>query len=216
MIPALPNGNEGWYTQSVEFIFYPHDDVTPVGDLVTYYIINNGETQIYNPIATPKISSEGHANQMEFWSVDEAGNEETPHNIVETLKIDKTPPVVTIETPEWGKVNQGDIKVSGTLVDTVSGITEVQVWFNGGRIDDNLVDVSPDKTYFEWHFDAENWQQYDIEVWAYDTAGHVGKGYVSVRCTRSTQDTSLVPQSPLPDVLTPQPIDIPIRHITVS
>jgi hypothetical protein len=107
---------------------------------------------------------------------------------VENIKIDKTPPTVTIESPEWGKVTQGDIQVSGTLADTGSGVDEVQVWFNGGLINENLVDISPAKDYFEWHFTAEKWQQYDIEVRAYDTAGHVGKGYVSVRCTRSTQD----------------------------
>ena len=67
--------------------------------------------------------------------------------IVEKIKIDKTPPTVTIETQEWGKVTQGDIKVSGTLADTGSGVHEVQVWFNGGRINDNLVDVSPTKAF---------------------------------------------------------------------
>ena len=188
MIPSLPTGNNGWYTQSVEFIFYPHDDVTPPSDLLTYYTINHGETQIYNPSQTPKISSEGQDNTIEFWSVDKAGNEEIPHTTVENIKIDPTPPTVTIESPEWGKVTQGDIQVSGTLADTGSGVNEVQVWFNGGLINENLVDISPAKDYFEWHFTAEKWQQYDIEVRAYDTAGHVGKGYVSVRCTKITQD----------------------------
>ena len=157
---------------------------------------------------TPKISSESPDNAIEFWSVDKAANEEIPHMIVEKIKIDKTPPTVTIETPEWGKVTQGDIKVSGTLADTGSGVNEVQVWFNGGRINDNLVDVSPTKDYFEWHFTAEKWQQYDIEVRAYDTAGHVGKGYVSVRCTKNTQDIQVSPSTLPPESISATPSHI--------
>ena len=205
VFPSSPNGESGWYTVSVEFTLYPHDDVSLPGDIITYYKINNGSQQIYNSNTKPRISVEKSNNKIEFWSVDAATNEEIPHNIVSGIKIDQTKPTVVIETPQWGKVSKGDVKVSGTVYESSSGsgISRVEIWFQGGEIPENEITLSSSKDYFEWHFTAQSTKksslniqryqssfrflasQYEIEVRAYDAAGNMGNAYVTVRCSRS-------------------------------
>lgn len=182
LLPAEPNGRNGWYTVSVEVHFEAHDDVSPPDKIVTYYIINNGQQKIYSKTNPPKISTDG-INKIEYWSVDEAGNEEK-HHTIDGIKIDRSNPTVVIETPQWGKIEPGDVKVSGSIRETTSAIEIVEIWFNGGKINENEIYLSSNKDYYEWHFNAEKSQVYDIEVWAYDFAGNVGKAYVTVRCPR--------------------------------
>jgi len=157
--PSVPDGNNDWYTVSVEFIFTSHDDVSLSEDIITYYKINDGNTKIYDINNKPRISTENLDNKIEFWSVDAAENEEIPHNIVNDIKIDKTKPTVTIEKPEWGIIK--------------SGLTEVLVTVYESNLGSGI------------DFESEKWQQYDIEVRAYDNAGNYGNSYVSVRCSKS-------------------------------
>jgi hypothetical protein len=125
---------------------------------------------------------------------------------VSGIKIDRIEPTVSIETPQGGVVLKGDVKVSGTVDESSSGsgINKVEIWFQGGKIPENEITLSPSKDYFEWHFTAEGGNirpalstqgdqnsirvlsnQYDIEVRAYDAAGNMGNAYVTVRCSKS-------------------------------
>ncbi len=136
--------------------------------------------------------------------MDEAQNEELPHNVVNGIKIDRIQPTVIIETPQGGIIPKGDVKVSGTIDESSSGsgINKVEIWFQGGKIPENEITMSPSKDYFEWHFTAEGIRrstlstqtdqntnrvltnQYEIEVRAYDTSGNMGNAYVTVRCSK--------------------------------
>jgi len=58
----------------------------------TFYKINNGQLKNVTIDGQPQITVDGSDNTLEFWSVDNIGNEET-HNIVSNIKLDKTPPV---------------------------------------------------------------------------------------------------------------------------
>jgi hypothetical protein len=212
LTPSTPNGENGWYTVSVELSLYPHDDISPPEEIITYYRINGGTQKIYNAVNKPQISSERRNNEVEFWSMDAAGNNETPHNIITDIMIDRTKPTVTITTPSWGIVKPGDVKVSGTIYESLEGssINKVEIYFNGGKIPDSEVQLSANKDYFEWHFRAEGSGrslsnilndildaiqalpaplgfQYDIEVRAYDYAGNMGNAYVTVT-TSKTRD----------------------------
>ncbi len=179
--PSNPDGNNGWYTISVELSFTAHDDVSPSEDIITYYKINDGNMKIYDQNNKPRISTEKPDNKIEFWSVDNAENEESPHNFVNDIKIDKTKPTVTIEKPEWGIIQSGITEVVATVYESISGsgIEKVEIWFNGGR----AVEFQNQNSY-SWSFESEKWQQYDIEVRAYDYAGNYGNSYVSVRCSK--------------------------------
>jgi hypothetical protein len=205
IIPEQPDGDNSWYTVSVEFTLHPHDDVSLPEEIITYYKINDGSQQIYNFNNRPRISAEQSNNKIEFWSVDAAKNEEIPHKVVSGIKIDRTKPTAIIQTPQWGTVPKGDVKVSGTVYESVlgSGINQVEIWFQGGKIPENEITLSPSKDYFEWHFTAQSTKtytmsplgyqnnigvlasQYEIEVRAYDNAGNMGNAYVTVRCSKS-------------------------------
>jgi hypothetical protein len=204
--PVVPDGDNGWYTTTVVVTLYPHDDVSPPEQIITYYKINGGSQKIYSVGNKPQISSESRNNEVEFWSVDGVGNEELPHNIIDNIMIDRTKPTVTITSPSWGVVKAGDVKVSGSIYESLdgSGVNKAEVYFNGGKIPDSEVQVSLNNDYFEWHFIAEGsgnfwidilaaiWAlpvpagfQYDIEVRAYDYAGNMGNSYVTVQTSKA-------------------------------
>jgi hypothetical protein len=179
MDPSTPNGEHNWYITSITITFDAHDNVSSIDDIVTYYKIDEESFQIYDPNLKPRISADGANHQIEFYSVDGAGNEEIPHHIVGDFNIDATKPSVTITSPEWGKISPGTTVVEGTVYEASSGsgIQRIEIWFNGGKAAD-----LPAQSTFSWMFSAEILQQYDVEVRAYDTAGNVGNSYVSVRC----------------------------------
>ena len=61
----------------------------------TYYRINDGPIQNVSAHGQPHIITESANNKLEYWSVDNAGNEELPHNILTGIKLDKTKPTVS-------------------------------------------------------------------------------------------------------------------------
>jgi hypothetical protein len=54
----------------------------------TYYRINDGPTMTVDANGQPLITKEGNDNKLEYWSIDNAGNEE-PHNTLTGIKLDK-------------------------------------------------------------------------------------------------------------------------------
>ncbi|MFH1014193.1 MAG: DUF2341 domain-containing protein [Thermoplasmatota archaeon] len=182
MNPDTPNGENGWYTTYVTFTFSAHDNVSSAEDLVTYYKIDDEASQIYNPDNKPKISTDGADHQIEFYSIDAAGNEESPHHVIRGIDIDVTKPSVSIDSPAWGRITPGATVVQGSVYESSSGsgIQRIEIWFNGGKAAE-----LPGKSTYSWTFTAEFLQQYDVEVRAYDQAGNMGNSYVSVRCPHS-------------------------------
>jgi hypothetical protein len=70
-----------------------------VGVDATFYKIDGGATETYG---APFTIPEG-PHTVEYWSVDNNGNEELPHKSI-TLEVDTTPPTVEIIKPEAGKL----------------------------------------------------------------------------------------------------------------
>jgi len=182
MDPSTPNGNNDWYTTAVTFTFEAHDNVSPQEELITYYSIDDGTVRTYDDNNKPRISTDGGYHRIEFYSVDAAGNEEDPHQVIDTIKMDVTDPSVTIDSPQWGRITPGATVVEGTVYESNSGsgVERIEIWFNGGK-----AVVLPGQQTYSWSFDAEVLQQYDLEVRAYDNAGNMGNSYVSVRCPHS-------------------------------
>ena len=67
------------------------------GVKATYYRLDGGDVMLYTE---PFVIPEGR-HTIEYWSVDNAGNEESPHKTKELL-FDKTPPTVEIVEPKEG------------------------------------------------------------------------------------------------------------------
>lgn len=72
----------------------------------------------------PTITTEG-ITTITFYSIDRAGNKEAPRTVV--VKLDKTPPVVTItpeREPDYGEWYNKDIAITFKAVDELSGLTD--------------------------------------------------------------------------------------------
>ncbi len=93
----------------------------------TRYRINSGQEVVGTTI---DIKTGGIYN-VSFWSIDNADNEELPHNEI-VVKLDKTPPVSSDDyshVGEWVTVGQ-TIALSGS--DALSGIRDIMFHINGG------------------------------------------------------------------------------------
>jgi len=83
-----------WHTTDFTITLTATDDLSGVAE--TYYRINDGPIQNVSAHGHPFITTEGADNTLEYWSVDNAGNEELPHKILTGIKLDKTAPTGSI------------------------------------------------------------------------------------------------------------------------
>ncbi len=114
-------GNNSWFTSDVQVNLTATDNKDGSGVNTTEYSFNNTTWNIYT--APFNMSSEGIV-MIYYRSVDNAGNIESTKN--QTVKIDKTVPEVSINTPINGSyvLNQTVI-VNWAVNDSVSGIASV-------------------------------------------------------------------------------------------
>lgn len=92
----------------------------------TNYKINHGTNKTVSADGQPLITTESTSNTLEYWSVDNAGNEED-HHILTGIKLDKTAPAGSIV------INNGDASTNLTSVtltltssDATSGVYQVR------------------------------------------------------------------------------------------
>jgi hypothetical protein len=83
--PSEPDGDNGWYIVFVDVTLEPIDDISGVN--VTYYRINNGSWIVY--VESFQLY-ESNFYTIEFYSVDNAGNQEESKNA--SCKLDNEPP----------------------------------------------------------------------------------------------------------------------------
>ncbi len=90
------------------------------------FISVDGTPQTYSTPVT--ISTEG-THTVEFWSTDNAGNEETPHHSA-TVKIDLTAPTISGDATVAANGNgwyKSSVTIHWTCSDTLSGIATCPV-----------------------------------------------------------------------------------------
>src|SRR5262249_39260936 len=86
-------GTNGWYTSDVTISLNASDLLSGVNS--TYYQVDGGSAQTYNG---PPFAVQGDLiHTVTFWSIDKAGNTENVESF--TVKIDKTPPTISISPP---------------------------------------------------------------------------------------------------------------------
>jgi hypothetical protein len=82
-------------------------------------------------------------NTIEYWSVDNAGNEELPHKILTGIKLDKTAPSImhVSRVPENNVEPDQEVKVSVNVTDLLSGVQNVVLSYtlNYGKSWNNLI-----------------------------------------------------------------------------
>ena len=134
---TIDNYNNLWHTSDFTIKLSATDDeFTFVRD--TYYIINDGSTKTVNQNGQPFMDSEGANNKLEYWSVDNLGHEESPHNIINGIKLDKTAPTGFV------LINDGDAFTQSISVSLTSGANEAtsgvyQVRYSNDGIWDNEI-----------------------------------------------------------------------------
>jgi triacylglycerol esterase/lipase EstA (alpha/beta hydrolase family) len=148
-----------------------YSGINGIGVQSISYILNNSNEQTVptdgQTAVLVRITKEG-INTLEYWSVDELGNEEKPA-ILTDIKLDKTAPSFANweQTPaDVTEKTKGSMRVSVKITDSVSGLTGKIAQFNyhiGTETNENYKNMtSLDGTtwYFEIPEPLETWNYY--------------------------------------------------------
>jgi len=155
------------------------DDLSGVAE--TYYKINGGPTKTLSVDGQPLMTIEGSNSTLEYWSIDNAGNEELPHKILTGIKLDKTGPNILITYPSTGdQIKSSNLTVAWTGPDLTSGISRYEVRLDNG----SWINVEKSINYT---FNAIKDGSHIVDVKATDLAGNAGQDTVSF-----TVDTSFL------------------------
>ncbi|MEM2780263.1 MAG: FG-GAP-like repeat-containing protein [Candidatus Bathyarchaeia archaeon] len=142
-----------WHTSDFLIKLNATDDLSGVRE--TFYRINGGSVKRLSVDGYPYITTEGANNTLEFWSVDNAGNEET-HKFLFNIKLDKNPPFGKLLINEGGKfTNSTDVVLKVDYYDNASGVVAVR-FSNDGL------------------WDTEQWENVGQSTW-----GRINRGWSS-------------------------------------
>jgi len=155
-------GDNGWYVSAVSISFNVTDDNPWFG--TTYYKLDDGAWQIY--LGPPLVIGEDGRYTISYYSVDNAGNSETPKQ--QPLNIDQTCPLIL----NLKHISLTEIAFGADVSDAMSGVNRVQFYING-----NLAKVDSIAPYlYIMHFGIPHfkWMHLNITVSAvvYDNAGN--------------------------------------------
>jgi len=165
-----------WHTLDFTITLTATEDVSGVAE--TYYKINNETTKTVNADGQPFMTTEGANNMLEYWSVDNANNEELPHNFLTTIKLDKTAPSIDIPSREPSGDVQPDqsVKVSANVADFISQVKNVTLHYtinDGATWTSQPMNPNPSTNLYEATIpsqEAGTWVRFKIV--AYDNAGN--------------------------------------------
>jgi len=135
-IESGTQGENEWYISDVSITLSCSDE-GPSGCENTYYTINDGSEQTYD---SEIIVSEEGTNELEYWSVDNAGNVEE-HNTA-TIKIDKTSPETTLSMDSSYEDGEGNTYVTSSTQftldasDSDSGVQTTEYKIDSGNWND--------------------------------------------------------------------------------
>jgi hypothetical protein len=131
--PTTTHNYDGlWHTSDITIVLKGSDDLSGVAE--TFYRINSGPVKRVIVDGQPVISTEGANNTLEYWSVDNAGNEE-PHKMLINIKLDKTPSLINVT---GFQTHDSELTISWIGSDDLSGIDHYEIrldereWINMG------------------------------------------------------------------------------------
>ena len=110
--------SEEYYT-SVNICIYAIDDYG-MGEI--HYLLYGRETVVPGYIAKFTVSRNGD-NNLEYWGVDAAGNEEIPHNFVKIRIVNYDPFFIVITAPEPGVYLFGNKLLSSNKIFIIGSFT---------------------------------------------------------------------------------------------
>jgi hypothetical protein len=125
MMISCTSGLNGWCVSDAVVSLTATDSGSGVKEI--YYNLDGSDAIVSGSTTSFSIVSEGTHTVYYYYAKDNAGRTETNHhdNPPRTIKIDKTPPIITATPnplPNANGWNNTDVTISFTCSDTVSGI----------------------------------------------------------------------------------------------
>jgi parallel beta-helix repeat protein len=132
-----------WHAQGFVITLTATDVWSGVAE--TYYKINGGLTQIVSADGQPHINDAGASNTLEYWSMDNAGNEELPHKMLANIKCDGSAPTgsITIKDSDVYATSRS-VVLTLTAIDNESGVSQVR--YSNDGVWDSEPWTSPSQT----------------------------------------------------------------------
>ena len=195
-----------WHTTDFTITLTATDDLRGVAE--TYYKINDGPTRTLSADGQPLITTESANNTLEYWSVDNAGNEELPHKILTGIKLDKTAPTGSIT------INNGDAYTTSTSVtltltasDATSGVYQMR-FSNDGITWTDWEDYTTSKSWTLTPGDGTKTVYYQIK----DNAGLISETYTDTIVLDTTIPNIQTPtREPADDIQPDQSVKVSVN-----
>ncbi len=180
--PEAPDGNNGWYLSPVTLSFSVSDPDSEQQNITTFYRVDEQETQQYIPESPPHIEGDGVNHSVEFWSSDSI-NEEYPHNILDGIHIDRSPPLLSIRSPPY-MVQPGrmEVNVSVTEYASGSGLHHISLFLNDELVLEQSCAGEKHMT-ISYYFNISFGETFDVYIEAEDLAGNTGAARRDVVCS---------------------------------
>lgn len=124
-----------WHKTDFTITLTATDDISGVNE--TYYSINEGPIKSVGTNGHPLITAEGTNNKLEYWSVDNIGNQEEHHTLTD-IKLDKTKPTANAGQNQTLNVDTLVTFDASGSTDDLSGIVSHEWDFGDGMTDTNI------------------------------------------------------------------------------
>ena len=176
-----------WHNSDFVVTLSAVDDLTEIAE--THYRINDGPTMNVSRDGQPLINVEGDGNTVEYWSFDNAGNEELPHKILTGIKLDKTAPTGSITANgDAPYTTSTSVMLAVTSADYTSGVYQAR-YSNDGVWDTELWESpSPTKAWTLLSGDGTKTVYFETK----DNAGLVSETYSDTITLDTTPPTGSV------------------------
>lgn len=175
-----------WHTTDFKITLTATDDLSGVAE--THYKINDSPTKTVSTDGQPLITRESANNKLEYWSADNAINEEE-HRILTGIKLDKTPPTGSIMTNNNALYTTSkSVTLTLTSSDNTSGVFQFRYSNDGVWETEPWETPSPTKTWTLTPIEGTKTIYYQIK----DSAGLVSVTYSDTIILDTTPPTGSI------------------------
>lgn len=149
--PPEPDGLNGWYISNVNVTLNARDDISGVKEII--YEVDGEQGIIKGDNGTFYITEEFDKDDLfvEYWAIDNAGNEESKNNF--TIDIDQTKPILdlTYEILGGNQFDGWDLQFTADAEDETSGMDRVE-FYKDDELQDTIIGPGPEYSW-EFHWD---------------------------------------------------------------
>jgi hypothetical protein len=174
MDPSEPDGENGWYISGLGGTICAEDpEIQPgihgSGVHGIYVRINGGSSQFFTgKCITFLIVEDGGDILIEYWAIDNAGNEESPHSF--TIDMDVIDPTIdlTYEVISGNPIQGWTLLFTATATDDTSGMDRIEFFLNG-LWQKTIMGSGPE---YHWSFIYHGGLNIVVTAWGFDKAGN--------------------------------------------